>query len=113
MAHLIQRAQRLAPGMQHPGTVVVRQGFEQGVANPLGQLQRLAVPTTRSPEVAIGNGQVGQRRQAHQTLPITFAWQALQRLTTIGQGAFAITAATRNYPAQGQPLGQHGPLRGG
>ena len=77
LAHFVQRAQHLATGMQHPRPVVMSQRLEQGVADTLGQFQGFTVPASGTPEVTIGNGQVGQRRQAHQALAIALARQAL------------------------------------
>ncbi|MNJ40210.1 hypothetical protein D3C77_351000 [compost metagenome] len=111
LTHFVLGAQHLATGVQYPRPVVMGQGLEQRIADPLRQFQGFAVPAPGTPEVAIGNGQVGQRRQAHQPLAITLLRQAVQRFAAIGQGALAITAPTGNDPAQRQPLRQHGFLR--
>ncbi|MNE16452.1 hypothetical protein D3C80_1093960 [compost metagenome] len=93
--------------MQHPRAIVMCQGFEQWVADPLSQLQRLAVPAAGPREVSVGNRQVGNRRQAHQALAIALLRQAAQGFDAIGAGAFAIATAAGDDPTQGQPLRQH------
>ncbi|MNO80131.1 hypothetical protein D3C76_713240 [compost metagenome] len=113
LADFIQRTQHFTPRLQYSSAVVVRQRLEQRVAHPLRQLQGLAVQIPRTPHIAIGNGQVGQGREAHQSLAITLARQALQRFGAIAYRQFAVTAPARDDPAQGQPLRQHRLLRGG
>jgi hypothetical protein len=78
LAHFIQRAQDFAPRLQHPRPVVMGQGFEQRVADPLRQLQGFTIQATGAPQIAIGDRQVGQGRQAHQALAITPLRQAVQ-----------------------------------
>ena len=107
LTHFILRPQRFAAGMQHPSPIVVGQGFEQGVADPLGQFQRLSVPPPRTPEVAIGDGQVGQGGQANQALAVALAGQALQSLAAVRLGTFTVTPATGDDATERQPLGQH------
>ncbi|MNH19780.1 hypothetical protein D3C72_1869110 [compost metagenome] len=87
--------------MEHPGAVVMRQRFEQRIAHALRQLQGLAIPVACTREVSVGNGQVGQGRQTHQTLAVAFLRQAAQRFATARQGTLAIATATGNHAAQG------------
>ena len=89
------------------------QGFEQGVADALRQLQGFAVQASRTPQVGIDNGQVGQGRQAHQPLAVTPLRQAFQRFAAIALSQFTIAPTTGDDPAQRQPLGQHRLLRSG
>ena len=89
------------------------QGFKQGVTDALRQFQRFAVQATGAPQVGIGDCQVGQGREAHQALAVTLLRQAFQRLLAIALGQLTVSAPTGNNPAQRQPLGQHGFLRGG
>ncbi|MNG97240.1 hypothetical protein D3C79_563470 [compost metagenome] len=107
LAHFIECPQHFAASMQHPRAIVMCQGFEQWVADPLSQLQRLAVPAAGPREVSVGNRQVGNRRQAHQALAIALLRQAAQGFDAIGAGAFAIATAAGDDPTQGQPLRQH------
>ncbi|MNK92024.1 hypothetical protein D3C87_1121420 [compost metagenome] len=59
LTDLFQRPTDFPASLQHPGTVVVRQCFEQGVADPLRQFQRFAVKPSCPPQITVGNGQVG------------------------------------------------------
>ena len=113
LADFIQGTQDLPPRLQHPRPVVMGQGFKQGVTDALRQFQRFAVQATGAPQVGIDDRQVGQGREAHQALAVTLLRQAFQRLLAIALGQLTVSAPTGNNPAQRQPLGQHGFLRGG
>ena len=113
LADFVQGAKNFPSRLQHPGAVVMGQRFKQRIADPLRQLQGFAVQLPGTPQVGVGNGQVGQGRQAHQPLAIALVRQALQGLGAVQQGQVALATATGDDPAQGQPLSQHGFLCGG
>ncbi|MNX83745.1 hypothetical protein D3C86_1155200 [compost metagenome] len=113
LTDLFQRPTDFPASLQHPGTVVVRQCFEQGVADPLRQLQRFAVQSPCPPQIAVGNGEVGQGRKAHQALAVTLGRKTFQRFAAVPQRQFAVAASTGNDAAQRQPLSEHRLLCGG
>ncbi len=84
------------------------QRLEQRIADPLRQFKGLTIQPSGTPEVAVGNGQVRQCREAHQALSIAFGRQALQRFGAIEQRQLPIASPSGNDAAQGQPLRKHG-----
>ncbi|MNZ20855.1 hypothetical protein D3C78_379160 [compost metagenome] len=106
LLHFALGTQDLATRLQHAGTVVVDQRFEQRVGAALSQLQGLAIEAAGAPEVAPHQGDIAQQRQAEMTKAIVLRRQGGQGFAAEMLGALDIASATGDQRADGLPLHQ-------